>query len=127
MGQFRTTREKYEVAKSQVCWEDETLLETLAVEIISDLDDEIESLEQQISEIEDSVCEKDNEISDLESRISGLEEEVWDLEHNEPDDSYDSSRVTELQEEVEFLSTLVADMEEELAVIDSEEVSSAVA
>ena len=130
MGQFLTSDEQYAILANEVGWFDMSPLEKLAAIIIDELRDEIagfeDKLAEETSEIQSRLDESEEELSssqyrteDLEQQVRDLEEQVYDLEHSDHDEN-DSDGVSELEREVEFLNTLVTDMEAELALIDSE-------
>ena len=104
---FESPEEKYERLKREQGWFDETPLERLA-------DTVIEGLRVELSELDDARIEVDSENCELRDRVDDLEQEARDRDNDERD----SERVEELENEIDFLKTLVADMEEELAALD---------
>jgi predicted nucleic acid-binding Zn-ribbon protein len=115
---FETPEEAYTRLSRERGWFDETSFERLAATVIEELQEEVRDLE----ESRDVV---DYENSDLLEQIGRLESDLLEAddrlqEQREEQRGQDSEqRVEELEVEIEFLKTLVADMEEELAVLDT--------
>jgi predicted nucleic acid-binding Zn-ribbon protein len=108
---FETPEEEYDRLKRDAGWFDETPLERLADKIIPQLQRELNTATVERDEYE-------SEVSYLQERVDDLEQTIHDgIEESRGQDS--EQRVEELEVEIEFLKTLVADMEEELAALDS--------
>jgi flagellar motility protein MotE (MotC chaperone) len=110
---FMLPEEQYDNLKHEVGWFDETPLERLADIVITELREELSIAEASRLEAEDEASCLDERVSDLEQEIRNRRED----EEEEREDR-DSARVEELENEVDFLKTLVTDMEEELAALD---------
>jgi predicted nucleic acid-binding Zn-ribbon protein len=104
---FVLPEKQYDTLKREQGWFDETPLERLADIVIA-------GLRVELSELDNARIAVDSENCDLRDRIDDLEQEARDRD----DDERESERVEELENEIDFLKTLVADMEEELAALD---------
>ena len=116
MNGFMTNEELYTHAQREVGWFCETPLEGLAAKFIEDLQHDISILERDLEEAEQEKADSEYRVDDLEQQNYSLEQEL-EAER----DRDDSDEVDELKSEVEFLRTLITDLEEELAAIDNEQ------
>lgn len=106
-------------------WFELSPLELLALEVFEDLKAEAEGAAQELREMEDErdayASETDdlrNENYELREVVDDLREEVTSLEGAAEDSGYTSDETTQ-DDEVEFLKTLVRDLEDELAAIEA--------
>lgn len=91
-----------------------TPLEELAIAIIADLQAEVTSAQEEASDWECRADEYEREASDLRDEVAVLEDDL-----REAQEENGGSDETTQDDEVEFLRTMIADLENELAAIDN--------
>lgn len=114
MSQYLTDDERYDRARRDRGWFDETPFEALAGRIIEDLrkriDEETEPLQERIDDLE-------GEQSYLQERVANLQMEL-DEALEDRDNGRDEGDAPEESDEISFLNDLITELENELAAID---------
>ena len=90
-----------------------TPLEELAVELMSDMATELSEANNEARDWECRADEYEGEASALRDELAVLEDDLREAEENSGSDE------TTQDDEVEFLKTMIADLENELAAIDN--------